>query len=45
MRKFLPFAWIALLALLAGCPDSKVPPDPTRPPMPKAEAGVSRSSP
>lgn len=30
-------ALCAALALLAGCPDTKVPKDPTRPPTPKAQ--------
>lgn len=35
MRSLLVAAFAAL-ALLTGCPDSKVPKDPTRPPTPKA---------
>lgn len=35
MRSALAAAFAAL-ALLTGCPDTKVPKDPTRPPTPKA---------
>lgn len=33
-------ALCAALALLTGCPDTKVPKDPTRPPTPKAQGAA-----